>query len=227
MTGYVLKRISLVIPTMLVVMMIAFFLSKLVPGDAASAMLILQGIQPDGPNASKEYERNYILLKLNKPTFYFSVLPDFYPENIHQITSATKRQQIKDFLIQKFKYSDIQDYLTIRDQITSGKSSDNKDTLGSSYAYNLIFETQPSKIKSSIEQLLKYNNTEMSLQINDLETSFNKMIKNKSTIYYPKIFWHGLDNQFHFWFKEIIAGNFGVSIKDGRMVSDKISAALK
>lgn len=227
MTGYVLKRISLVIPTMLVVMMIAFFLSKLVPGDAASAMLILQGIQPDGPNASKEYERNYILLKLNKPTFYFSVLPDFYPENIHQITSATKRQQIKDFLIQKFKYSDIQDYLTIRDQITKGKSSDNKDTLGSSYAYNLIFETQPSKIKSSIEQLLKYNNTEMSLQINDLETSFNKMIKNKSTIYYPKIFWHGLDNQFHFWFKEIIAGNFGVSIKDGRMVSDKISAALK
>jgi peptide/nickel transport system permease protein len=227
MTGYVLKRILLVIPTMLVVMIIAFFLSKLVPGDAASAMLILQGIQPDGPNASKEYERNYIHLKLNKPTFYFSILPDFYPENINQIPSDTKRKQINDFLIQKFKYSDIQDYLSVRDQIIFAKSSDNKDSLDNNDTSNLIFETQPAKIKSSIEQLLKYNNAEISPKISALETSFNKMVKNKANFYYPKIFWHGLDNQFHFWFKEIIAGNFGLSIKDGRMVSDKISAALK
>lgn len=71
MVGYVLKRILLVIPTMFIVMIIAFFLSKIVPGDAAESMLVLQGINLDGPNAQKEYRRNYSFLGLDKPTFYF------------------------------------------------------------------------------------------------------------------------------------------------------------
>jgi len=50
---------------------------------------------------------------------------------------------------------------------------------------------------------------------------------NKSNFYYPKINWHGFDNQFHQWATNILTGNFGVSLKDGRMVGDKISGALK
>jgi len=227
MTGYVLKRILLVIPTMLVVMIIAFFLSKLVPGDAASAMLVLQGIQNDGPNAAKEYERNYKNLKLDKPTFYFSILPDFYPKNIHHIISASRRQQINDFLLQKFRYTDIQDYLSVRDSIIYAKSLVQKDTSKGNHISNLIFETQPAKIKTTIGQLLLYGNADTSHKIRALETSFDNLMRNKSSLYFPTLFWHGLDNQFHLWIKEIIAGNFGLSLKDGRMVGDKLAGAIK
>jgi len=227
MTGYVLKRIVLVVPTLLMVMITAFFLSKLVPGDAASALLVLQGIQPDGPNAAKEYERNYKNLKLDRPTFYFSVLPDFYPENIHQIASATKRKQVSDFLLQKFNYSDIMTYMSVRDQCIQSASMFKNDTLINENVSILVFETEPDKLKTAIHHLIQNSPSDLSLKITKLKTSLDDMILNKSGLYYPKIYWHGFDNQFHVWVKDIFAGNFGISLKDGRLVWEKIASALK
>lgn len=227
MTGYVLKRIVLVVPTLLMVMITAFFLSKLVPGDAASALLVLQGIQPDGPNAAKEYERNYKNLKLDRPTFYFSVLPDFYPENIHQIASATKRKQVSDFLLQKFNYTDIMTYMSVRDQCLQSASMFKNDTLIAVNVSILVFETEPDKLKTAIHHLIQNSPSDLSLEITKLKTSLDDMILNKSGLYYPKIYWHGLDNQFHMWVKNIVAGNFGISLKDGRLVWEKITSALK
>jgi peptide/nickel transport system permease protein len=227
MTKYVLKRIVLVVPTMMMVMIIAFFLSKLVPGDGASALLVLQGIQPDGPNAVKEYERNYKNLKLDRPTFYFSVLPDFYPENIHQMASATKRKQVTDFLLQKFNYTDIMAYMSARDQCVLSASMFKNDTLISENISILLFETEPDKIKTAIHHLIQNCPSDLSLKITALKTSLDDMIWNKSSFYYPKIYWHGLDNQFHIWAKDIVAGNFGISLRDGRLVWEKITIALK
>ena len=227
MTGYVLKRIVLVVPTLLMVMITAFFLSKLVPGDAASALLVLQGIQPDGPNAAKEYERNYKNLKLDRPTFYFSVLPDFYPENIHQIASATKRKQVSDFLLRKFNYTDIMTYMSVRDQCVQSASMFKNDTLINENVSILVFETEPDKLKTAIHHLIQNSPSDLSLKITKLKTSLDDMILNKSGLYYPKIYWHGLNNQFHMWIKDIFAGNFGISLKDGRLVWDKIASALK
>ncbi len=45
--------------------------------------------------------------------------------------------------------------------------------------------------------------------------------------YYPKFYWHGLNNQFHFWATSILKGNMGISIKDGRPISNKIFDALR
>jgi peptide/nickel transport system permease protein len=227
MTGYVLKRIVLVVPTLLMVMITAFFLSKLVPGDSASALLVLQGIQPDGPNAAKEYERNYKNLKLDRPTFYFSVLPDFYPENIHQIASATKRKQVSDFLLQKFNYTDIMTYMSVRDQCVKSASMFKNDTLIIENVSILVFETEPDKLKTAIHHLIQNSPSDLSLKITKLKTSLDDMILNKSGFYYPKIYWHGLDNQFHMWVKDIVVGNFGISLKDGRLVWEKIASALK
>ena len=87
MGQYVVTRILLIVPTLVLVMMIAFFLSRLVPGDQASSLLRLQGIQPEDKNAATEYVKNYIKFGMDKPVFYISVVPDYYPKNINALTS--------------------------------------------------------------------------------------------------------------------------------------------
>lgn len=229
MVGYVLKRILLVIPTMFIVMIIAFFLSKIVPGDAAESMLVLQGINLDGPNAQKEYQRNYSFLGLDKPTFYFSLTPDFYPANVNHILSQSKRQQTKSFLLQKFNYKDIKDYFELRDSLFDQQPNLQNDSAKILYSNRteLLFDTNPDKIKKILQTLTSDPLTDHVDLLIKLEKSVDKMIMNKSNFYYPKINWHGFDNQFHQWATNILTGNFGVSLKDGRMVGDKISGALK
>ena len=101
MARYVIRRILLMIPTMFLVLTIAFLLSKNVPGDAASSMMILQGISAESKDLKKEYQRQYKALGLDKPVFYFLIQPDFYPKNINAICDETERDQTKAFLIQK------------------------------------------------------------------------------------------------------------------------------
>ena len=85
MVMFVIKRILLIIPTIVFAMIIAFILSKMVPGDTADAMLLLQGIHHDSKNYTTEYEKMYTKYGLNKSLFYFGVHPHFYPSKIHQI----------------------------------------------------------------------------------------------------------------------------------------------
>lgn len=42
----------------------------------------------------------------------------------------------------------------------------------------------------------------------------------------PKFYWHGLDNQYHLWLKQLLVFDFGRSIKDDRAVMTIISEAL-
>ena len=85
MTRFLFKRIVLFLPTLFIVVLIAFFLSKLVPGDPVESLMTMQGISPESPIAGKEYARIYHKLHLNEPTFYFSVLPNFYGEYSYDI----------------------------------------------------------------------------------------------------------------------------------------------
>nr|HMU03430.1 hypothetical protein [Saprospiraceae bacterium] len=80
MLFYVVKKVLLIIPTVILVMVLAFFLSKLTPGDAAESLMTIQGVLPQSSNSTHVYETNYKQLHLDKPNFYLSVQPDFFPE---------------------------------------------------------------------------------------------------------------------------------------------------
>ncbi len=228
MGRYILKRIFLVLPTLLLVMMLAFFLSKFTPGDAAESMLLLHGIQADDSRATREYERNYKLLHLDKPTFYFSVMPDFYPTNIHSIVSPVQRQQTRSLLSQKYTYSDISDYFKYRDLLLLSLVNENNDSLNevSRHLQQLRFETEALKIKALLTSATNLPLFQPSAEFLALGTHLDHMLLNQSKWYYPVFYWHGPDNQFHIWATNIFRGNFGTSMKDGRLVTEKLAGSL-
>ena len=228
MARYVIRRIMLMIPTMFLVLTIAFLLSKMVPGDAAVSMLSMQGVDLESSNKHQEYQRQYKALGLDKPIFYFSVLPDFYPENIHIISEEVIRDQTQELLRQKAQYIYINDYLLKRKKFLSRVTQDTffvkDDTLR--LASKLAFETDIPSLKILFENIPLPNGTETKQSYNILKSSFSTMKKEKAELYFPSFFWHGSDNQFHIWLCQILKGNLGISMKDGRMVSEKILTAF-
>jgi len=52
-------------------------------------------------------------------------------------------------------------------------------------------------------------------------------LQEKKQFSYPVFQWHGSNNQYHKWIKNVSSGKFGISFIDGKLVTDKIWEALQ
>ena len=229
MVRFVIKRLLLILPTLFFVMIIAFLLSKLIPGDAADAMLLLQGVHHESKNYSTEYKKMYTKKGMDKPLVYMGVQPHFYPSNILSIVDPTTRNQVKELLHQKRYFSDIIVFINLRNEFIQLAHQDtiydhqaNQDRIK-----NLTFTVEIPEIEKMLLSIIPPRNLSLKVKYDSLISGFQVLNDNKISFFYPTIVWHGFDNQFHHWLKNIISGNFGESTKDGRTVISKISSAIK
>lgn len=204
--------------------MAAFAISRLIPGDEAQSMMTLQGINPEGPAADGEYRRLYKQLGLDKPAFYFSVVPEFYPDNINSILSPGLRNQTLSLLKQKCRSDDIRQYLAARDALVDDLKD--RDSLPEDILHTLNFETGISALHNFHEAHKTSHSLISSGSWQTYISSFDQMVGNITNFYLPRLVWHGPSNQFHGWFSELVKGNLGLSAKDGRPALKKITSAL-
>ncbi len=104
MKRYVIKRLLIIVPTLWVISLIAFTLSKFVPQDPVSILLDKRGAQG---NSDIAYSNLYKELGLDKPNFYFSVVPNYYPDNINSISQPVTKSEVIEALKSGYHYSDI------------------------------------------------------------------------------------------------------------------------
>lgn len=212
------------IPMILVVAVLAFILSKQTPGDPAESMMVLHGITPESSNSDIEYARLYREYNLDKPSFYFSIIPDFYPANVHNIVDRTERKLTQNLLKQKIPSSAIEQYITARRNYLKLSETNYGDNESSTTLKDIIlFENDADKLYESVtkrKDKLEENSEELILTINNLKSD-------KKNFFIPVVKWHGFNNQFHLWLRKVVKGDFGVSSKDGRPVFSKIYSAAK
>lgn len=213
-------------------MIVAFFLSKLVPGDTADSMLALQGVRPESSNAVQEYKKQYLKLGLDLPLFYFSILPDFYPDNVNEIVNATDRYLVHQLLKQKVPYKYINEYLLLKEPTVDSikKSLTNADSVTIEKVGLILskidFATDIVAIQSLWSQLTSFKNT-AELDFNNIENATQHLSLHSAKGYFPTLRWHGQKNQFHQWAYALFHGQLGTSIKDGQNIGPKILSALK
>lgn len=217
-------------PTLLVVLIIAFFLSKMVPGDAAESLLILQAVNLDQNNSESLYIKNYVDLGLQKPLFYASIRPNFYPENIHLITSKSERNEVKTWLKQQVSYPTIIRYMDAKKTMLLLPIPNNLDSIAHEnylkFRKKLSFASELEEIQEIYDADILKNHIPNSVATT-LKSSIEAMSSSKNTFFYPVFQWHGMDNQFHKWISNLLSGDFGTSFKDGRRVEDKIVYSFK
>ncbi len=208
MIKYIIQRVLFSVPIIVLVSILFFFLIKMSPYDPVENELFIQGVDiKNDPNVSSSlYKKTYIELGLDKPVFYFDIVPNFYPDQIEEIASKPLKDAVYEGLKKSYRWKDIEQALKLYTQWTTSEKS-------CAEAKNVAFlsDLLPAACQSSLGEAYRQ--------------SLRKMKTNKANFFFPKIRFHGLDNQYHLFITQLFRGKAKRSKLDGKLVSGKIKHA--
>jgi peptide/nickel transport system permease protein len=241
MASYIIKRLLLFIPTLLVISLVAFGLSKLAPDDPVIQYLVGSG-NADA-NESPLRDRTYIEVRrklgVDKPVFYFAVRPKAYPDTLYRLLTQQEQLAAKKWIAMTGDWSLVNQYQD-RIQLSYEKSVSIPDSLGVESLTrirrrlrDLAYVTDTSvlrkrmelhKVEIAVANLETAMNPEQDLLLETYESLMTT--RNKKALLRPKFVWYGWDNQYHNWISGLLSGDFGYSFRDGLPVGDKVKHAL-
>jgi len=214
---YILKRVLIFIPTILIISLFTFALSVNAPGDPVETMLSSQNSQGQSANLLAN-EKAFIAkrkeLGLDLPIFYFAMNSVAVSDTIHRIPKRTHRQNLDRFVERYGNWPEVQDYyrnardfeLDLYDAVEDTTNGDliiqAKEALSTLYI-NDAPETQTFELNRLQENL----NGAQSLaylipKANKVQASYEAMVNSPTNWkrYVPTINFYGRENQYHRWF---------------------------
>lgn len=243
MLRFLLKRVLIFLPTLLIVSLMAFGLSRVPNGDPVDNCFELN--EEVNSRYSYEYaEKAYIEraeeLGVHLPPFYCSFSSQAYPDSLYKIVRKTKRETLEKLIAQYGNWSEIETYAKqlkttelVLLNIPIATDENNKiqalrelRQLPLAYQDNVI----KGRLKGLQEAIQKDSilNLKLANQVDLLASNFAAIKTNASPqkLYLPDFKWYGLNNQYHNWMTNFLSADFGISCVDKRPVVDKMSEAL-
>lgn len=207
MLNYLFKRLIQFVPSLVVLSLLIFGLSRLSPGDPVQSLL--EEIQSNGKEYSLKQESELIRnlkheLGIDIPPFYFSLSRK---TNIEHYISIGNPQIRANFNELAYKYGTAE--------------------LAVKY-YKKIIKHEQYKVLLLIDKPEEIEPIIQSLNSKELENSWNALKNNHSFInnYIPLFRWNGFNNQYHVWISNFVQGDFGKSYFDKKPIDVKIGQAL-
>ena len=194
-----------------------FFLSKAVPGDSIQSSLSTPDEEAFEMEFDAEYQRVYKNRNLDLPSFYFSLLPRNFPNDLQSILPIQKQKWLRGYLFEGYDFNGLSNLYT---QLTEIEKLIVPDSLATNYrldANKLYAIKEMSLLKTEIIQLSeKYGGLDTALfQVGELN-------KTSPLNILPRLYWNGFKNQYHVWFSGFLKGDLGVSYIDQKSVWKKI-----
>ncbi|NNF33371.1 MAG: ABC transporter permease [Saprospiraceae bacterium] len=220
---FVLKRLVSTLWTLILVMMVSFFLIQLAPGDKAEAILNVQGIkmgEDDNQNYFIEYEALREEYGLNKPSFYISLLPSYKNHSFPSHWHSRHTILANNLLHKKVPFKNVNDYINALDELEM-ECQDQSLSLCNREIRFLWELTDLDDIKQRLNRVEHENN----ISLTQLKRASDQL-SSHTELYFPVIKWNGLNNQFHNRIFKILKLDFGISVVDGDVVTNKIASAL-
>jgi peptide/nickel transport system permease protein len=239
MIRYLLKRILIFAPTLVVISLLAFALSKMAPGDpvelrqSAGSVPIASGAR----EADRMYAETARLMGLDKPVFYFSLSSAAYPDTLHRVQRLDRRQTLRRLIGIYGNWPAVQNYysaIATTEQAIAAAPAQTGYALGKPLR-DLYLLHEERSVRARLDTLRATLQRDSTLQgppresIEALQRHFDQLIASpaRRLLYRPAFQWHGFDNQYHAWISGYLRGNFGASYQDGRPVRNKLSDALR
>lgn len=225
MVQYIIRRVLIFIPTLIVITLLGFIISVNAPGDPVERMVVAAqsggevGSQTINQIEQKKYWRKKLGLDL--PVFYFSLTSLSRPDSLYKIYDRNEREAL-DRLISKYgNWNEIQDYYKSLNEFYQSQIFFKLDTsVLKDYDKNAVVETlnqikfEATSLKSSYEENIieaKFNKINLLLTyypflsqfqkpFNLVEFKFLKIKTNQTTWknYIPKLIFYK-QNQYHRW----------------------------
>ena len=217
MFRYVLKRFLIFIPTLFVISLLIFGLSKLAPGDPVELLLKggtnagSTGQRADLESGEADYQRKAQQLGLDKPTFYFALSAAAYPKDLYKISKQIHRENISR-LISMYGNSDaaMAYYQALKAMelacadLTAEADYDAKKKLRDAID-ELFFRYNVQDVQNELNNIKEAlsNPTLSKAQpiFEQLAAAYQFMQNNPQThlLYVPTLHWYGAGNQYHTW----------------------------
>lgn len=238
MLAYLFRRLLFFIPTVWVVSLIAFGLSNRVAGDRVSLIIgdeILSSNEKPEEYASwlEEYRRIATQYQIDKPKFYFSILPANYPDTLYRVLPIERQKYLKSLLDEYGDWALVNRYVEQVEAMHNTLVTLQDRPANYTAMNNLVNQLGRANRKTEIKRLLDSLQAEQSkyatslLAVNELAQLFEQMVSSRRTgLLIPKFLWHGTANQYHYWLSGLLRGDLGQSIVDKKDVGRKIMDAL-
>lgn len=247
MINYLVKRILLFIPTLFVIILLTFILSKLAPGDPVEQMLggvtEAGGQLADKQTSERIYRETRQNLGLDLPVFYFTLSSAAVPETLYKIEKKQHRYTLSRLIDNYGNWPEIAGYFnsvnTFEYEVFVAKAkTDDKLYPAIKFIYDEVQELFLAYKEDEISLHLKNIEEEISrdktlIELNPgfdaLKESFLKIRQNQTIYknYIPVLHFYGYKNQFHQWMINVFQGNFGKSYQDKRPVKSVLKEAIK
>lgn len=226
MLKYTLQRIIYFIPTLLVISIIVFLLSKITPSDPVETYLNINAESSNTSISDELYQQTAHQLGLDKPVFYFTLTSKAFPKDLYTIIRKSERSSVENLIKKYGNYDKIALFhAAIKSLIRQlPDSSAVKNNL-----QQLILQDDDEKISFILNDITHHAPIESPLakDIQGLKESYNivKTQPQRSLLFIPTFYWYGFDNQYQNWLSHFLKGDWGMA-KNGQNVLDKISRPL-
>ena len=245
MTFYILKRILLFVPTLIIVSIMGFGLSQCTPGDPVAQRLPSGDTQGRGINGLRAYEAEYRRearkIGADRPAFYLTVQTQALPDTFHRILPITHRDNLRRLVNQNGNWPATEAYyqalrgaeaalITINARHDSDPLIDCRATI-----QQLLIRSDTNAIRAQLDSLQNWTSRDSVLMADfsgSLSASRNTFAEWKSNpmrsrLYAPALRWNGLNNQYHIWVGNLLSGDLGYSLQNDLPVSTVIGKALR
>lgn len=250
MGKYILKRLLIFIPTLIVISLMAFIISINAPGDPVARLLNApqyEGTLGKDVAASQRLRQEVRhKLGLDKPLFYFKLGTLAEPDTLFKVPDKQHRAMLQrmariygNWEKISMYYGKIKKTLIVLNNLRVDSATINRwgkseinDILneGSFALISLMEATNDRVISSKMEKLKKlfaqYNFLDKSGKtFQDAEEAYLHLISHPQRwkAYLPKVIFYGLNNQYHRWIMNIITeGDFGISYRNQQPIMQRI-----
>ena len=222
MIRYLLRRLLLFIPTLLLISVLVFWLGEQTPGDPLLDRMDSEQIYfPPGTSYAqrtqtlREVAARY---ELDRPPFYLSLGSRAYPDTLHRVLRRDHRNARRQMIAQYGNGAAVMRYFEKIERALHQNSAASK------LLEQFNISHRPPRIEIYLEQLAG----EDPILANTLQQSFAEIRENptRARLYQPKISFHGTDNRYHHWLMGLLRGDFGNSYESGQTVAARIAPAL-
>ncbi len=226
MFQYIIKRLALTIPTWLIISVVIFSLSRCATGDTVSDKL-RNSAESNSSNRISDalYAETAHELGIDKPTFYFSILPAAFPDTFYKIIRRDEQKALEHLIWQYGNWSAISLFYK---ENKAFLSKINAWGVFQNNAQQLLIQHSDATISFHIKELERLvDTTAFKTDVEKIAEAYTYLKQNATThqLYIPHFHWFGFDNQYHHWLTQFLKGDFGLT-KNDQTVVEKLKPAL-
>ncbi len=233
MLRFIVRRLLWMLPTLAILVIVLFVLTKSIPGDPVLNYINdLQDFtaEKDLVVSNQLYQSTAEKIGLDRPIFYFSLVPASYGAAYFDLPVLEQRFS-KAMLRQHATWQQVQELLKHLRYFQPDELNELVDPKGKSALATLRnYPTGPDGLIGLCRDLASTSSApEMrwhAQEIGNLSQQVS-IAPCPTKAYVPRLIWHGPDNQFHQWLKAALSFDLGLSRADGRPATVKIGEALR